>query len=302
MKKKKIYIGFIAPGFILYTVFMIVPIVFAMYYSFFEWNGIGPLKFIGLANYEKLLGGGRMTRIFMNALGNNFTYLASVLLIITPFQIFLAYVLFIKIKAHRYLQFMLFLPYVISTSIVGFFATMLFDPNVGLLNNLLHWVGLDSWRSAWLGDPNLSFKLFVMVVIWACIGNGMMIFNANMKEIDIEILEAAVVDGCNERRKFFSIILPQMQSSISTVVTLGVIYALTMFDIPFMLGGVQGGVNNSIDFVNMVFYRYAFGGTYFGETSLGFGSCISVTMFIIILVISLLTKLILRLSERRAMR
>jgi len=122
MKKSKAYLGFITPGLILYTVFMIVPIVCAMYYSFFEWNGVGPMKFIGLANFQKLLGGGRMSRIFFNALGNNMKYLGCVLLIITPLQIFFAYILFIRIKAHRYLQFMLFLPYVISTSIVGFFA------------------------------------------------------------------------------------------------------------------------------------------------------------------------------------
>ena len=298
MKKSKAYWGFIAPGMILYTVFMIIPIVFAMYYSFFEWNGIGPMKFIGLANYEKLLLGGRMSKIFFRALGNNFKYLASVLIVITPLQIFFAYVLFIRIRAHRYLQFMLFLPYVISTSIVGFFATMLFDPNVGLLNTILEKVGLPQMRSAWLGDPRLSFRLFVMVVIWACIGNGMMIFNANMKEINSDLLEAAMLDGCNERQKFFRVVLPQLHSSISTVVTLGVIYALTMFDIPFMLGGVQGGVNNTIDFVNMVFYRYAFGGTYFGETSLGFGSSISVTMFMIILVCSLVTKFVLSRRDR----
>lgn len=298
MKKSKAYWGFIAPGLILYTVFMIVPIVFAMYYSFFEWNGIGPMKFIGLANYQKLLCGGRMSKIFFRALANNFKYLASVLIVITPLQIFFAYVLFIRIRAFRYLQFMLFLPYVISTSIVGFFATMLFDPNVGLLNTILEKVGLPQMRSAWLGDPNLSFKLFVMVVIWACIGNGMMIFNANMKEINSDLLEAAMLDGCNERQKFFRVVLPQLHSSISTVVTLGVIYALTMFDIPFMLGGVQGGVNNTIDFVNMVFYRYAFGGTYFGETSLGFGSSISVTMFMIILICSLVTKFVLSRRDR----
>ena len=97
MKKNRAYLGFITPGFILYTLFMIIPIVFAMYYSFFEWNGIGPMKFIGLGNFQKLLGGGRMSRIFFNALGNNIKYLICVLLIITPLQIFFAYVLFIKI-------------------------------------------------------------------------------------------------------------------------------------------------------------------------------------------------------------
>lgn len=296
MKKSKAYLGFITPGLILYTVFMIVPIVCAMYYSFFEWNGVGPMKFIGLANFQKLLGGGRMSRIFFNALGNNMKYLGCVLLIITPLQVFFAYILFIKIKAHRYLQFMLFLPYVISTSIVGFFAMMVFDPNIGLLNTIFGTLGIS--KSAWLGNPNLSFKLFVIVVIWACIGNGMMIFNANMKEIDESVLEAAIIDGCNERQKFFQVVLPQLHSSISTVITLSTIYALTMFDIPFMLGGVQGGVNNSIDFVNMVFYRYAFGGTYFGETSLGFGSSISVTMFLIILIVSLITRSILQRREK----
>lgn len=296
MKKSKAYLGFITPGLILYTVFMIVPIVCAMYYSFFEWNGVGPMKFIGLANFQKLLGGGRMSRIFFNALGNNMKYLGCVLLIITPLQVFFAYILFIRIKAHRYLQFMLFLPYVISTSIVGFFAMMVFDPNIGLLNTIFGTLGIS--KSAWLGNPNLSFKLFVIVVIWACIGNGMMIFNANMKEIDESVLEAAIIDGCNERQKFFQVVLPQLHSSISTVITLSTIYALTMFDIPFMLGGVQGGVNNSIDFVNMVFYRYAFGGTYFGETSLGFGSSISVTMFLIILIVSLITRSILQRREK----
>ena len=112
MKKNRAYLGFITPGFILYTLFMIIPIIFAMYYSFFEWNGIGPMKFVGFANFQKLLGGGRMSRIFFNALGNNIKYLICVLLIITPLQIFFAYILFIRIRGHRYIQFMLFLPYV----------------------------------------------------------------------------------------------------------------------------------------------------------------------------------------------
>ncbi len=297
MKKDRSYIGFITPGFILYTLFMIVPILCAMYYSFFNWNGIGDMKFIGLDNFKNLLFGQRMSRIFFNALGNNFKYLLCVLLIITPIQIFFAYVLNLKIRCYKYLQLMLFLPYVISTSIVGFFATLVFDPNIGILNTFYGAIGLDSFKSAWLGNPNLAFKLFVGVVIWQCIGAGMMIFYANMKEIPESLIEASVIDGAGEMRKFFNVVLPQLTSSLSTNITLGVIFALTMFDIPFMLGGPQGGVNNSIDFVNMVFYRYAFGGAYFGETSLGFGSSISVTMFIIIMAVSFIVSKLLKKSK-----
>lgn len=295
INRGKPHIGFIIPGFILYTLFMIIPIAFAMYYSFFNWDGIGEMQFIGLGNFKTLLFDPRMSKIFFNALGNNFKYLFCVMFIITPLQIFFAYILNIKIKGYRYIQLMLFLPYVISTSIVGFFAILVFDPNIGIMNTLFGALGLA--KSAWLGDPDLSFKLFVMVVIWQSIGAGMMIFYANMKEIPQSLIEASVIDGAGELRKFFSVVLPQLTSSLSTNITLSVIFALTMFDIPFMLGGPQGGVNNSIDFVNMVFYRYAFGGSYFGETSLGFGSSISVTMFLIILIVSLVTIKLLKKSK-----
>ncbi len=102
------------------------------------------------------------------AVGNNIKYLLSVWLVITPVQIFFAYMLHIRIPAHRWLRLMLFLPYVISTSIVGFFSIIVFDPNIGLLNGMLKSLGLP--QSAWLGDPNLVFPLYVMVVIWQSIG------------------------------------------------------------------------------------------------------------------------------------
>ena len=297
MRKKRAYIGFITPAFILYTIFMIVPIICAIYYSFFEWNGIGKMKFLGFQNYINLLGGSRISKVFYNGLFNNFKYYLCVLLIITPIQIFFAYMIYIKIPAHKYIQCMLFLPYVISTTIVGFFATMLFDPNIGLLNTLLKKIGLGQYQSAWIGEPNLIFKIFIIVIIWACIGSGMMIIYANMQEIPTSIIEACIIDGANEFQKFFRVVLPMLTSSLQTVLTLAGIFALTMFDIPFMLGGPSGGVNNKLDFVNMVFYRTAFGGTYFGETSLGLGASISVTMFVIILILYFITVKILKRLE-----
>lgn len=297
MRKKKAYLAFITPGFIIYTLFMIVPIICAIYYSFFEWSGIGPMKFVGLGNFKKLFFDPRMSRIFFNALKNNLKYLTCVLLVITPVQLFFSYMIYIKIRGHKYIRLMLFLPYVISTSIVGFFAILLLDPNIGVFNEILGAIGGNAMKKAWLGDTNMVFKIFVMVVIWQCIGSGMMIFYANMQEISSEIIEASQIDGAGEVTKFFKVILPNIRSSMSTNITLSVIYALTMFDIPYILVGPQGGVNNKLDFVNMVFYRYAFGGTYFGETSIGFGSSISITMFVIIMTFVLITTKIMKKYE-----
>lgn len=294
VRKKKAYIGFIAPGFIIYTVLMIVPIACAVYFSFFEWSGIGPMKFAGLDNFKKLFFDARMSKIFFNALKNNIKYLVCVLLIITPLQIFFAYMIYIKIPCHKYIRMMLFLPYVISTSIVGFFAIIMLDPNIGVGNSIIGALFGNKAKLAWLGDPAMVFKIFVMVVIWQCIGSGMMIFYADMQEIPSEIIEASIIDGAGGWKRFSKVVFPSLSASFSTNITLSVIYALTMFDIPYILVGPQGGVNNKIDFVNMVFYRYAFGGTYFGETSIGFGSSISVTMFVIILTFSFVTRKLLK--------
>lgn len=297
MKKKRrnrTHLLFIAPGFLLYTIFMMIPLAFAFYYSFFDWSGIGPMKFVGLTNFTKLFTSPRVSATFFSALGNNFKYLACVLLVITPIQIFFAYVLYIKIRFHKYIRFMLFLPYVISTSIVGFFAIVLFDPNVGALNEVIETLFGKSHELAWLGDPNLVFKIFVGVIIWQCIGSGMMIFYANMQEISQEIVEASVIDGCGEWKRFWRVVLPMLTSSLKTNITLSVIYAMTMFDLPYVLVGPQGGATGKLDFMNMVFYRFAFGGTYFGETSIGFGSAISVVMFVIIFILTLVTKKLLK--------
>ena len=292
--KKRPYLQFISPAVVLYTAFMIVPILFAIYMSFHEWSGIGPMKFIGLSNFVKLLTDPRTSRIFFNALGNNLKFTVCVLTIILGVQLIFAYLLHIKIRGSKYFQLLIFLPYVISTAIVGFFTLIVFDPNLGILNNFLGLLGRADLKSAWFGNPKISFSLLVLVILWQSVGAGMMIFYANMKDISKSVIEASVIDGAGEWTRFTKIILPLLTPSFTTNIILGVIWSLTIFDIPFLIGGPQGGINNSIDFVNQFFYRSSFGSAYFGETSLGFGASISVVMFIIIFSISLLLSKLLR--------
>lgn len=298
-RKNRSYLYFILPGLILYTLFVIIPIACSVYYSFFEWSGIGPKTFIGLENFKTLLIGERMAPIFFNALLNNIKYLFAVLLIITPIQLFLAYMLFLKIRFSKYIRVMVFLPYVLSTSIVGFFAILLFDGNIGVLNQLITAVFGRDYTVAWLGDPGVMFKTFVVIVIWQCVGANMMIFYADMQSISHDIIEASVVDGCGDFRRFFSIILPNLRASLTTNITLSVIYAMTMFGLPYVLVGTSGGIDNALDFIAMVFYRYAFGGTYFGTTDIGFGSSISVVMLIIIFATWLITNCFLKRMKRQ---
>ena len=294
--KSKPQIGFIRPGFLIYTIFAIIPIFSAMYYSFFEWPGIGEKTFVGLDNFITLFTDETVAPIFYNALFNNLKYILCIWFVITPVQFILAYILFIKIRGAQYFKLMLFLPYVISSTIIGFFTTLIFDPNIGSLNAVIESMG--GTRGLWLGDPNMAFKILILVVLWQGIGTGMMIFYSDMQGIPNSLIEASEMDGANEWVKLTKIIFPMSISSFTTNMVMSTIWALAVFDLPFLLGGVTGGADKSLDFVNIMFYRYTFGTALNGKSNMGFGAAISVVMFLIIAVITLvLTQLLKKLEK-----
>lgn len=297
MKKKRTHLFFIAPGFLFYTVFIIVPVLYVLYLSFFDWSGLGEMKFIGFKNFITLFTNERVTPALFNAIKNNLKYLLCVWFIITPFQYIVAYLFYIKIPAFKYIKAMIFLPYVISSTIVSFFATLIFNPNIGFLNKFFETIGLEGLKGAWFGDPNLSFKLLILLVIWQGAGSGIMIFYSNMLDISQDIMEACRIDGCTEWQRFLHILLPLSLPSCASIITMSTIWGLSIFDLPFILGGANGGVSGSLDFVNLVFYRYTFGNALNGKSDLGFGASICVIMFITMLLITLVQNKILSKFE-----
>lgn len=249
------------------------------------------MEFIGFDNFRRIFFDERMGGIFRNALGNNFRYMAIAVFIFIPIQIAMAYLIHLKIHGHNFFRLMIFLPNVISPSIIGFFALLVFDPNIGMLNTLLINLGLQNYISFWFGNPDIAFSLLVGVIGWNGIGVGMVIFLANMKNIPDDVIEASIIEGASVWQRFWHIELPFLRPSIVNVAVLSSIFALTQFDIPFIVGGLNGGVDGKLDFLNLMFFRYTFGDAYFGETALGFGAAISVVSFSIILCIALLQKL-----------
>lgn len=291
-------IAFILPGFLIYTLFAVIPLFSAMYYSLFEWGGIGPKTFVGLQNFVTLFTDKTVAPIFFNALWNNLKYILCIWFIVTPVQFILAYFLFVKVRGYKYFKLMLFFPYVISSTIIGFFTTLLFDPNIGSLNKAIEALGGQS--QLWLGDPHMAFKILIGVVLWQGIGTGMMIFYSDMQGISSSLLEAADMDGANEWTKLSRIIFPMSLSSFSTNMTMSTIWALAVFDLPFLLGGITGGADSSLDFVNIMFYRYTFGTALNGKSNMGFGAAISVVMFVIILIVTGIMSVVMKKLEEKA--
>lgn len=295
MKKRRQYLFFITPGFILYTVFIIIPILYVIYLSFFEWNGLTEMAFVGMENFKLLMTDSKIAPDFWAAVKNNLKYLLCIWFVVTPLQFITAYFFYVRIPAFKYIKFMVFMPYVISTTIVSFFATIIFNPNIGILNSVLKSLNLP--QGSWLGDPNWTFKIFIMIVIWQSAGSGMMIFYSNLLDIPKDIMEACSIDGANEFQKFWHILLPLSLPSCASIIIMSTIWALSVFDLPYILVGSTGGVKGVLDFVNMVFYRYTFGSVLNAQSNYGFGAAISTVMLIVIIIVTAVQNKILSRFE-----
>ena len=124
-----------------------------------------------------------------------------------------------------------------------------------------------------------------------------MIFYSNFMDISKDVMEASRIDGCTEWQRFTRILVPLSLPSCASVITMSTIWALALFDLPFILGGAKGGVSGSLDFVNLVFYRYTFGSALNGKSEIGFGASICVVMFAVMLIITTIQNKVLKKFE-----
>ncbi|MBU3157761.1 sugar ABC transporter permease [Clostridium estertheticum] len=295
--RKRPYILFILPGLILYTIFSVYPMIDSIRYSFYEWSGIGPMKFIGLQNYYKLLFDPRTSAMFLSAFLNNMKYIFWTLLVITPIQVLFAYLIYTKIRGYKIFQMLILMPWVIGNVITSFFFMMMFNGQIGLINNILQTLHLQKFQQDWFGNPKYSFIVLIIAVTWSGVGYGMILFVANMRDISESIIEAALVDGAGALKRFTSIILPLMWPSITNVIVLDTIWGLTVFDLPYMIAGANGGATGSLDFMSTFFFRYAFGSSLNGDAAFGFGAAVSVVMFVMILSVTLIQSKLLKKLE-----
>ncbi|MCP1133641.1 sugar ABC transporter permease [Paenibacillus polysaccharolyticus] len=290
---KKPYLWFILPGFILYSIFVIYPIFSAAQLSLFQSNGFSEKVFVGFNNYIELFTNSELKRQFLNALRNNVILVVLNVGLLIPIQLYFAYVIYSRVKGYRFFQTMIFAPQFITTSVIVFLATLVFDQNIGIFNEFLQLIGLGEHARNWLGVPGYEVLTLFIMNAWAGVGFSMIYFVAAMKMLSDEVMEASYLDGAGYWRRFFSVIIPQIRSSIANIAMISYIAAMTLFDFSYLLGGVSGGINNSMDVMTLFFYRITFGtngamGGTVSTNSVGMGTTIAVVMFAIIFVVALI--------------
>lgn len=288
---------YIAPFFVLFGVVGLFPLLYTSYLSMFDRDLLDPEgTFIGLANYVELLGDTQ----FWNALVNTI----SIFVLSTGPQIvvavLLAALLNTRLRAPTGWRVGVLLPYVVSLVAVGIIFANLFGPNYGLINGMLEILGFE--RVDWQSNRFASHLAIATMVNWRWTGYNALIVLAAMKAIPKEIHEAALIDGANAARRFFSVTLPLLRPTLIFVVVTSTIGGLQIFTEPklfdAMPGSNNGGSSNQFQTITLYMYQTAF------ETHhLGYASAIAWVLFLVIIIIAvanfLLTRRIASTGEDR---
>lgn len=275
LSKRRYKIAFLIPSLLVYTWFIVVPIFVGIGYSFTKYTGIGKARFTGLSNYQRLF----HDKLFWTSFRNTVLIfvVASVLLLVLSFA--LALLLNSRLKFSDTSKALIFSPAIIAPIIVGIIWVYILDPKIGLINSLLHVIGLDGLQQQWIGGATLTPYSTAIIFFWQQLGYLTTIFIAGLKMIPEEILEAARVDGANAWQRTLRIVIPMMRSTISTVVVLIITGIFKIFEIVQQTTG--GGPNHLSE--TLVTYAYS---VTFQNGQYGYGMSIATVTFVISLVIT----------------
>jgi raffinose/stachyose/melibiose transport system permease protein len=268
---------FLLPALILFLLFVIYPIFRSIYFSLFNWNGLGPaVDFVGLQNFKDIL----TDQVFLKAVWNVLLIVVFSVGIQLPLALALAVMVGRGLPGRGLFRTIFFMPYVLAEVNVAIMWMLLFnpDPDRGLLNAIA--VALSGEPIGWLSSPSLVLFSIFIALTWKYFGFHMLLYLAGLQNIPQELEEAARIDGANNFQNFFYITLPLLGSTIRTSVYLSVLGSIQQFILVWIM--TKGGPINASE--TLATYMYRFG---FIRFQLGYGSAVAIYMFILCLIFSL---------------
>lgn len=287
---------FLLPAFLLYTIFMIYPLVQALIFSTFEFNGLVRGAFVGLQNFEQLFSRYPISEQLPRAFVHNIYFFIGTMLIQNTLGLLFAVLLHRPRFGKRFFRTVFTLPYLISPLVVGYLWSLMLNPLFGPVNATLRNLGLDSLARPWLGDPATALPAVILVNAWMWVGFPMLLFGAGLAGIEDDLREAARIDGASNLQIFRWIEFPLLTPVIGIVTVLTFIGNFNAFGIVWALGGVDGTPAGATDVLGLVFFRTAFRG---GADAFGLASALAVLMFLFIFTVSVLVQTWFRRLESR---
>lgn len=278
--KRLSYASLLAPAILVYAAVIIFPIVFTVGFSFTEWTGFGTPEWIGLSNFTKMF----QDPVFQHGLRNNILVVAISVFGQIPLGFVLAYILYRRmVHAGRFFEVTVFLPITISPVVVGILWGQIFSPQ-GVVTKLIR-VIQDDPRYVFqvFEDKMLAIVPILFVILWLFTGLYMVIFIANLQQVDPEVLESATIDGATEGQILTRIIMPAMTTILFTTAVFAITGSFKSFALIWAM--TNGGPAHYTEVISIHMYLNTF--RYYNY---GYGAAVSVIIILFSVVLVLLAQ------------
>ena len=277
LKRKNTLIAwsFIAPNFIGFLIFTLVPVVFSLILAFMKWDSFSTPEFIGLQNFTRMLS----DDTFWISLKNTFLYTIGVVPLTLICSLGLAILLNQKIKGVKFFRTAFFFPYVTSLVAIAVVWSMLFHPTMGPINQFLR-VVIEN-PPGWLSSSDWALTAIIIVSVWRGMGYYMILYLAGLQGISKELYEAAAMDGANKWKQFIHITVPALRPTTFFVTIMLVINCFKIFDLVQVM--TDGGPGRATNVLVYQVYSEAF-----VKFNFGYASAIAMVLFVIVLVITVI--------------
>ncbi len=272
--RRRHYLLFAAPALLVVLAVIVFPWTFTIFMSMHDWGVVGSRTFVGAANYARLLTDTR----FLESIGHTLYFTALAIALPVVFGVFAAVVFHRKFPLRGFLRAIFIMPMMATPVAIALVWTMMFHPQLGVLNYLLTSIGLPP--SLWVYSPTTVIPALVLVEVWHWTPLVMLIVLGGLASLPTEPYESAVIDGASAWQMFRHITLPLVLPFIMVAVIIRAIDALKTFDTIFVI--TQGGPGTASETINIFLYLQAF-----AFYDIGYASAVVMVFFAIIVVFSL---------------
>ncbi|MFC8680681.1 carbohydrate ABC transporter permease [Microbacterium ureisolvens] len=268
--------SFILPNFIGFGLLTLIPIVVLFYMAFTNWNVFGKADWVGLANFERLIGDGSFRISVVNTLYYSVLHIPLTIAV----SLGLALLLNNKLRGVAFFRTAAFFPYITSIVAIAVVWNLLFSPEYGPINEFLRFIGIQN-PPGWLTSPEWAMPAVVIVGTWRDMGYYMILFLAGLQTVPRELHEAARVDGANVWQRFVNVTLPCLRPTMFFVTVMLTINSFKIFDLILVM--TDGGPGQSTLVMSQFIYRKGF-----EESQFGYASAAAVALFFMCIIVTIL--------------
>lgn len=274
---------FIIPSLFLTLVFGIYPLLWALRYMFYDYQGIGKPIFIGLDNFARIIRDGQ----FWDSVKNTGIYALGKLVITIPLSLILAIILNRKWRGRSLFRAVFYLPTIFSASVMAIVFFIIFNSYNGILNQLLLKYHIISSPIGWL-DANHAMLTTIIIAIWGAVGNYMLLFIAGLQSIPEELYEAASLDGASEFQKLRNVTIPLLGPVMQMIIMLAITTALKGYESIMVL--TEGGPYGKTEVMYLYLFKLLFPVSADTQSlqQLGYGSAVGFTTALIVGAVTLI--------------